>query len=319
MRFVIFGAGAMGSLFAAHIARTGAETWVCDKWREHIHAIRSQALVVKRDGAESAIPVRATTDPAEPGTADVLMLFVKYNQTREALAAARPLVGPRTVLLTLQNGLGNVELIGEAFPENRIIYGFTTLTSELLGPGRIEASYAGQGETYVWAQDGTRDAGLESLRALFEKGGINAIIAPDIELMIWKKLVVNCCLNTLCAITGLSVGELSDRAESWPLLESVADEIVAVAGRKGIGLERGQAHAFLRTVAHEARSHFPSMLIDVKNRRQTEIECLNGAILREAARLGIAVPLNRTLYSLVRIIESSYCAEIVTGRGSNGD
>lgn len=306
MRFVIVGAGAMGSLFAAHLARTEAETWICDKWREHIDVIRSNGLVVKHDGVETVVPLRATTDPAEPGIGDVLMLFVKYHQTREALAAARPLVGPRTALVTLQNGLGNVELLREAFPENRIVYGFTTLTSELLGPGRIEASYAGRGETCFWAQDGRLDAGLDALHALFERGGINAIIAPDIELMIWKKLVVNCCLNTLCAITGLSVGELSERPESWPVLEGAANEIVAVAGRKGIALERSQAHAFLRSVAHEARNHFPSMLIDVKNRRQTEIECLNGAILREAAHLRIAAPFNRTLYSLVRIIESSY-------------
>jgi 2-dehydropantoate 2-reductase len=306
MRFVIVGAGAMGSLFAAHVAGTEAETWVCDKWEEHIQVIQSNGLAVKHEGVENTIRLRATTDPAEPGIADVLMLFVKYNQTREALAAARPLIGPRTVLFTLQNGLGNVELIRDAFPQNRIFYGFTTLTSELLGPGRIEASYAGRGETYFWAQDGRRDAELEAVRALFEKGGINAIVAPDIELMIWKKLIVNCCLNTLCAITGLSVGKLSDRAESWPVLEGVADEIVAVAGRKGIPLEPAEAHEFLRSVAHEARSHFPSMLIDVRHRRQTEIECLNGAIVREAARLGIAAPFNRSLYSLVRIIESSY-------------
>lgn len=304
MRFVIVGAGAMGSLFAAHVARTEAEIWVCDKWKEHIEAIRSHGLVVRRDGAEAAVRLRATSDPGEPDTADIVMIFVKYIQTRDALRAMRPLVGPRTALLTLQNGLGNVELIREAFPENRVFYGFTTLTSELLGPGRIEASYAGRGETYLWAQDGSRDAELEALRSLLESGDINAIIAPDIELMIWKKLIVNCCLNTLCAITGLSVGQLADNAESWPVLEGVADEIVAVATRKAIPLDSAQAHEFLRSVAHEARSHFPSMLIDVKECRQTEIECLNGAIIREAAKFGIPTPFNWTLYSLIRIIES---------------
>jgi len=305
MRFVIVGAGAMGSLFASHLARTDAETWVLDPWEDHIRAIRESGLRVLREGRESTVRLRATSDAAQPGPADVVMVFVKYGQTREALAGARPLVGQRTVLLTLQNGLGNVELIREAFPANRIFYGFTTLTSELLGSGRIEASYAGRGETYFWAEDGRRDAELDALRSLLEAAGINAIVAPDIELMIWKKLIVNCSLNTLCAITGLSVGQLSDRPESWPVLEGVADEIVALAGRKGIPLEREQAHAFLRSVAHEARGHFPSMLIDVKNRRPTEIECLNGAVLREAVRLGIAVPFNRTLYSQVRIIESS--------------
>jgi 2-dehydropantoate 2-reductase len=308
MRFVILGAGAMGSLFASHLARTEAETWVCDRWEEHVGAIRAGGLRVKQERSESAIPLRATTDPSEPGRADVVMVFVKYNQTREALAAARPLVGPDTVLLTLQNGLGNVEAIREIYPQNRIFYGLTTLTSELLGPGRIEASYAGRGETFLWAHDGRRDSQLEAIRDLLANGGVNVVLAPDIELVIWKKLIVNCCLNTLCAITRLPVGRLAEHAEAWPVLEGVADEIVALAGGKGIALERAQAHVFLRSVAHEARNHFPSMLVDVQHRRATEIECLNGAILREAQRQGVEAPFNRTLYSIIRMIEDTYAA-----------
>ena len=308
MRFVILGAGAMGGLFASHVARTDVEAWVCDRWAEHIAAIRERGLIVRREGAESAVRLRATTDPAAPGVADVLMVWVKYNQTREALSAARALVGPKTVVVTLQNGLGNVDLIRELFPANRIFYGLTTLTSELLGPGRIEASYAGKGDTSLWALDGRRDAELEKVCELFNQSGIDAVLAPDIELTIWKKLIVNCCLNTLCAITGLPVGALAERKDSWPLLEGLADEIVAVAQKKGIPLERPAAHVFLRSVAREARSHFPSMLIDVRARRPTEIECLNGAILREAARLGVDAPYNRSMYSLIRVIEGSYGA-----------
>lgn len=304
MRCVILGAGAMGSLFAAHLGRTDAETWVCDPWAEHIAAIRKNGLCLKRSGKETRVPLRATTDPAEPGVADVLMLWVKYHQTRRALANAGPLVGPSSVIVTLQNGLGNVELIRERFPGSRVFYGLTTLTSELLGPGRVEASYAGRGETSFWALDGRRDAALEAFQALLTRAGIHALIAPDIELTIWKKLVVNCCLNTVCAITGLAVGPLTARAEAWPLLEGVADEIVALAAARGIPLGREAAHAYLRSVAHEARAHEPSMLIDVRHRRPTEIECLNGAILRECERRGIPAPFNRAVYSLIKVIEA---------------
>ena len=306
MRWAIVGAGAMGSLFASHLARAGTEVWACDSWAEHVAALRQGGLRVVREGSETVVRPRATTDPAEPGTVDVLMVFVKYRQTPHALRSARPLVGPSTVLVTLQNGLGNVELIREAYPDNRVVFGFTTLTSELLGPGRIEASYAGRGETYLWPADGRHDAAVDRVCAALERAGIHSIVAPQIELMIWKKLIVNCCLNTVCAITGLPVGALCDRPESWPLLEGLADEIVAVAARKGIALDRVQAHSFLRSVAEEARSHYPSMLVDVRHKRQTEIECLNGAVLREAARLGIDAPFNRAIYSLIRVLESSY-------------
>jgi 2-dehydropantoate 2-reductase len=304
MRCVILGAGAMGSLFAAHLARTDAETWVCDPWAEHIDAIRRGGLRVTREGVETSLPLQATTDPGEPGAADVLMLWVKYHQTARALESAAPLVGPSTVIVTLQNGLGNVELVRERFPASRVLYGLTTLTSELLGPGRIEASYAGRGETSFWSLDGRRDAQMEAVRDLLERAGIHAIIAPDIEVTIWKKLVVNCGLNTLCAITGLTVGGLAERPEAWALLDGIADEIVALAEARGIPLGRAAAHEYLRWVAHEARAHEPSMLIDVRHRRPTEIECLNGAILRECDRRGIAAPYNRAVYSLIKVLEA---------------
>jgi 2-dehydropantoate 2-reductase len=306
MKWAVVGAGAMGSLFVSHLARAGAEVWACDPWKEHVAAMRERGLRVLHEGADSVLHPRATSDPAEAGIADVVIVFVKYNQTRDALRSARPLVGPQTILLTLQNGLGNVELIREAFPDNRVLFGFTTLTSELLGPGHIEASYAGRGETYFWPADGQRDAGVEAVREGLEAAGIHSLLEPRIELMIWKKLIVNCCLNTVCAVTGLPVGKLCDRPESWPLLEGLADEIVAVASRRKIPLDRAQAHTFLRSVAEEARGHYPSMLVDVKHRRQTEIECLNGAVLREAERLGIDAPMNRAIYSLIRVLESSY-------------
>jgi len=305
MRCVIVGAGAMGSLFAAHLARTEAQTWVCDPWAEHIAAIRRDGLRVRREGAETSVPLRATTDPREPGVADFVMLWVKYHQTARALEGAAPLVGPSTVIVTLQNGLGNVELVRERFPANRVFYGLTTLTSELLGPGHIEASYAGRGETSFWSLDGRRDAQMVALHALLNQAGINTLIAPDIEVTIWKKLVVNCGLNTLCAITGLNVGRLAGQPEAWRLLDGIADEIVALAAARGIALGREAAHAYLRSVADQARAHEPSMLIDVRHRRPTEIECLNGGVLRECDQRGIPAPCNRAVYSLIKVIEAN--------------
>ena len=232
--------------------------------------------------------------------------MVKFNQTKAAIEAAGAMIGPDTLIVTLQNGLGNVDLIRSVYPANPIAFGLTTLTSELLGPGRIEASYAGHGETYFWLADGAPTASVTHFCALLVESGVNAMLAPDIELRIWKKLIVNCCLNMLCAATGLPVGPLVDRPEAWPLLDGIANEIVAVAERKGILLGRDTAHEFLRNVAAETRTHLPSMAVDVLNRRQTEIECLNGAVLRECERFGIPAPYNASIYALIRIIENSY-------------
>lgn len=306
MKIGVIGAGAMGSLFASHLADGGADVWAFDQWRDHIEAIKARGLVVRRSGVERSIGMNATTDAGAAGLCDVVLVMVKYHQTDAAVRAAAPMIGPDTTIVTLQNGLGNVEQIAAVHPHNRVAFGLTTLTCEMLGPGRIEASYSNRGETYLWPADRRPNAAIVPFCAILDAGGINAAPAPDIELRIWKKLIVNCCLNTMCAVAGLPVGELTAQPDAWPLLDGVAGEISAVALAKGIPLDRETALAFLRQVGEEARAHYPSMLIDVRNRRPTEIVCLNGAVLREAEALGIAAPCNQALYSMIRVIESTY-------------
>ena len=310
MKIGIIGAGAMGSLFAAHLVDGGAEVWAYDQWREHIEAIKATGLIVKRAGTERSIKVNATTRAADAGPCNAVLVMVKYHQTAPAVRAATAMISPATTIITLQNGLGNVEIISSAFPNNKIVFGLTTLTCEMMAPGRIEASYSNRGETYVWPADGQPNDAIELFCAHLNRGGVNATVAPDIELRIWKKLIVNCCLNTMCAITGLSVGKLIDQPTSWPLLYGVADEISTVAAAKGIPLGAELARNFLHQVAEEARAHYPSMMIDVRQRRQTEIECLNGAILREASARGIAAPCNQAMYSIINAIENAYAERV---------
>src|SRR4051794_39141840 len=158
MRIAIIGAGAMGSLFASQLADAGAGVWAFDKWREHVDSIRCRGLIVQRDGVERSVAIQATTDAAEAGVCDVAMVFVKFGQTAAAMADARPIIGAETTIVTLQNGIGNLEIIEEAYPGNPIAFGLTTLTCELLGPGHIEASYKGPGETYLSPRAGAANA-----------------------------------------------------------------------------------------------------------------------------------------------------------------
>lgn len=303
MKIAIIGAGAMGSLFATHLADAGADIWAFDVWQEHVDAMRRDGLSVHRDGASRIIKLHATSEPADAGACDVAMVFVKFGQTAQAVQAARPMVAPATTIVTLQNGIGNIELIQHAYPDNPLAFGLTTLTCELLRPGHIEASYKGKGETYLWPRSGIPNAVMEGLVALLNKGGVNASVEPGIELKIWKKLVVNCCLNTLCAITNQNVGEAVTAPEVWPLLDGVADEIAAAAQARKISLTSADARGFLRSVAEEARTHEPSMLIDVRNGRRTEIDCLNGAVLRICEQHAIPAPYNRALLAMIRAIE----------------
>jgi 2-dehydropantoate 2-reductase len=300
LKIAVIGAGAMGSLFAGYLAKSNLDVWAYDIWKEHIDAIQNGGLRMTRRQKAQQVRLKATSDPSEPGQADLVLIFVKYGHTRKALQNSLPMIGPDTLILTLQNGIGNIEILCELIPENRILFGLTTLTSELVGPGHIEESFQGRGETYFWPLGGKVTDAVKQVNALFNQAGIHTEISADVELRIWKKLIVNTCYNSLCAITHLKVGDLIDQNEAWPILKGVVSEIVEIAQKKGIKLNKNEALEFLQQVGEEARLHFPSMLVDVNHKRKTEIECLNGAVIREGKKLGIAARTNEVLYDLVQ-------------------
>ena len=311
MKIVVIGTGAMGSLFAGYFAENNLDVWAYDVWKEHIAAIQNHGLRMTRRQQVQQVRLKATSDPTDPGQVDLVLIFVKYGHTRQALQNSLPMIGPNTLVLTLQNGIGNVEILREEIPDDRILYGLTTLTSELVGPGHIEESFQGQGETYFWPLCGKVNDAIKQVGALFNQAGIHSEISADVELRIWKKLIINTCYNTLSAITHLKVGDLIDQDETFPILKGAVSEIVKIAQKKGIRLEESEALDFLEQVGEEARLHVPSMLVDVNHKRKTEIECLNGAVIREGKKLGVATHTNEVLYNLVRIIESTYDNQVI--------
>ena len=306
MKIAVVGAGAMGSLFAGYLSGHDIDVWVYDVWQEHINAIKENGLRMTRNDNSRNVVLRATIDPTEPGQMDLVIIFVKYLHTRKAIQNSLPMIGSHTLVLTLQNGIGNVEILQEKIPEARILFGLTTLTSELLGPGHIEESFQGQGDTFFWPLKGMVDPQIDHVCTLFNKAGIHTEISPDVQLRIWKKLIVNACYNTLSAILHLKVGDIIDQPEVWPLLKGVAAEIVKVAQKKEIQMDKKEAIHFLEQVGEEARLHVPSMLVDANRKQKTEIESLNGAIVREAERFGIEVPYNRAVCAIVRTLEETY-------------
>ncbi len=304
MKIAIVGAGAMGSLFAGYLAKTTAEVWIYDIWKEHIEAINKDGLCITNGKKSDRVRLDATSDPKVPGIADLLIIFVKHADTRQAVQDARCMVGPSTAVLTLQNGIGNVEIIQGIIPDDQILFGFTTLPSELLGPGRINDSAGGKGATYFWPLTGEPNLRIKRIASVFNEAGIHTEISAEIELFIWKKLVVNCVWGTLSAVTRLKVGDLMNLAPL--LIEGLITEIVHVAQTKGIALEKQTAWDFLQKVGEEGRDHVPSMLADILNSRKTEINALNGAVALEGERLGIATPFNSTMCGLIKAMEESY-------------
>jgi 2-dehydropantoate 2-reductase len=306
MKIAVVGAGAMGSLFGGRLAEGGQDVWLVDVWREHVDAIRAGGLACTEQGETRRIAVRATTRPDEIGPVELVIVLVKHNETAQAIRDAAPVIDGRTVVLSLQNGLGNVDLIRAAVPEGQVVMGLTTLTSVVRGPGHIEANFLGRGETYVWPVTGVVSDGLRRGVAAMNEARLYTEISPDAELRIWRKLVVNAGVTALSAAVRLSIGDIAAHANAREILDATTREIVEVAQKKRIPLSYADAIAYLYDVSAQAKDHIGSMTVDVSSRRRTEIEAISGAVVREGARVGVPTPANRFVYNMIRIIEDTY-------------
>ena len=305
MKVAILGAGAMGCLYGGMLAEAGHEVVLVDVWQDHVEALNTSGLVIEESGQERRIEnLRAVTRPSEAGVCDLVVVFVKATLTEQAMREALCLVGERTMVLTLQNGLGNVEKLNAAAGAPHVVAGTTGHGSTLLGPGRIR--HAGKGETIIGEQSGERSERIAALASAFERAGIVTKISENVMGLIWTKLIVNVGINALTAVTGLKNGQLVDYPETEALMREAIDEASAVAKAKGIRFEVDDPFEHTRSIARKTAGNRSSMLQDVLNKRRTEISVINGAVVEEGERLGIAVPVNTVLTRLISVREKTY-------------
>jgi len=293
----------MGSLFGGLLTLSREEVWLVDIWEDHIQALVSTGLTVEEGGRKQTIPVHATKEVASIGKADLILFFVKAYHTEKAVSDALVLQKEDTVFLTLQNGLGNEEAICKQVDPKKVILGVTNQGATLLGPGRIR--HAGWGKTYIGELDGKVTPQVTQIARLFTKAGIESEVSLNIQGLVWNKLFINVGINAVAALTGLKNGRLLDYPETLRLMEALVSEAVAVARKKGIPIERNPIET-VKAVAEATRENRCSMGQDFDNRRKTEIDAINGAVVREAERLGIAVPHNQMITDLVKVIEKTF-------------
>ncbi|TAK29629.1 MAG: 2-dehydropantoate 2-reductase [Chloroflexota bacterium] len=310
MRIAVMGAGAMGSAFGGLLAQSGQDVWLIDAWKEHVEAISKDGLRISEGGKLSTINAQATDDPSRVGPVDLVLLFVKSCDTAPAMRDALPTIGPATHVLTVQNGLGNVEKIGEVVSVDRIFYGMTTLASDLKGPGQVELSNVTRGQVYMHQANKKTSEPLLRVADVLTTAGIHTEVSDNIDWLIWKKLVISLIFNTIPAITRLRVGDVAGSPEAADLVRGVVSEAVQIANRKGVMLTLDEALSYLQEVARVSTEHVPSMLQDVLRKRRTEIDANNGAIVAEGEKYGIPTPYNKAVTHLVRTIETSYSRQV---------
>lgn len=308
MKISIIGSGAMGSLFGGRLSLAGQEVVLYDVYREHVDAINALGLSIE-DAATGEVTVvhpKASANPAAVAGSDVLIIFVKSTATAEAAAQFKSFAKPGTIALTLQNGLGNEEILRNYFGASGTAAGVTSQGATFLGPGKIR--HAGKGPTHMAMSDGD-SVKLAKLAEALSAAGFETYVDKDVANMVWSKLLINVGINALTGILNLKNGQLLDYEDVKSLMAGLVNEAIAVAKARGVRLSYEDPVATVYDVALKTGANTSSMLQDFQKNRQSEIDFMNGAIVREAQALGIPVPLNDAMTRLVRTMDRIHTAK----------
>jgi 2-dehydropantoate 2-reductase len=301
LTIAVLGAGAMGCYFGGRLALHGASVVLVDIDKVRLDTIARDGLRIADDDGDRRVALRTSFAAALREPVELVIVFTKGMHTEAAIQSVRHLIGEATWALTLQNGLGNPETIATVVPPGRIAIGVTDLPADLEAPAYVRSH--GSGAIRLWSMDGNPSERLSAIAALLDDAGLRCSAGPGIATDIWEKAAFNAALNALAAITRRPVGGL-DNTPGRAIATAIVDEAVAAAAARGIPVERTRILAKIAFALAQHRGHQPSMLQDVLAGRPTEIDSINGAIVRAAEQAGLSAPVNRTLLQLVRLIET---------------
>lgn len=298
MNIGILGAGAMGQLFGARLQLAGNNVIFIDAAAGTIEALNRHGITLTTDGHTEHTTARAGTarDFTEP--LELVVVFTKGFHTSAAVESIRHLIDKRSMGLTLQNGLGNADILAREFGAERTWIGITDFPADLERPGIIGTSSGGN--VRLGPLTGSLKPETDDLTATLNAARLNATSDPDIHETIWEKIAFNAALNTLSAVTGQTVGEIGSNEEARRIVDRVLNESIAVAQAQGITPQRERVEAALQNAYKHHKDHKTSMLQDRQAGRPTEIDVIGGAVVRLGQETGIPTPVLWTLSSLAR-------------------
>jgi len=303
VKICIVGCGAVGSLFAGHLAQLeGVEVHAYDLDHAHVAAINRDGLRLTGN-ADLIGQVTATDDPATLPACDFGIVATKGYFTRAAIAATAPAFAERGYVCSVQNGVGNEEIIAEHV--ERVILGTTFPAGRVVAPGVVQMDTGGETSVGPFHQDPALMGAVRHLADLCTRSGMPTVAHEDARGAQWTKVIFNAATNPIGALTGLTHGQVCDQPEVRTLVSRLATEGVTVAAALEIALD-SDPEELIDHAARVAYDHRSSMLQDATARRRTEIDFLNGGICRFGSQCGVPTPLNETIVALVKGLESSY-------------
>ncbi len=294
----------MGSVYAALLADAGNEVLAIDRWEEHVEAMNAGGLHVEGASGDRTVKVAASTAPPA-GPVDMIVVAVKAADAAAAAEAARPLLGPETLVVTIQNGLGSAEGVAAALGADRLMVGIAGgFGASFKGPGHVH--HNGMKTIRMGAYAGLPYDRVEAAVQVWRDAGFAAEPARDIAVMQWEKLICNVAYSAPCTLTGLTIGQVMEDPDMGPISRAAATEAWEVARAAGIALTIEDPVDHVRTFGAAIPNAKPSLLLDFEAGRRGEIDFINGAIPREAEKLGRRAPVNATLVGLVRFRERGF-------------
>lgn len=300
MRIAIIGAGNIGSLYGANLAKIGAEVVLLDVWAEHLERIRGSGLAVEGLHGDFTVHPEVAPDPLAMDRVDVALICVNGYNTQSAAYSAEAILQPDGFAVTLQNGLGNLEVLSAVLGADRVVPGLTFHSAEILEPGRV--NHTNQGATYLGELHGRRTPRLLALERWLKQAGMDPVLEEDILATIWGKFVHNCAINALCAVTRLVPGQIRLVPELDELQTQVVEETLALVRAKGIVLPQEDPLKKIKVYC-AGKFHRASMVQHLARGSRTEIDSLNGYVVRESRKLGLAAPANDALTKIIRGLE----------------
>jgi 2-dehydropantoate 2-reductase len=302
---ILGGGGAMGGLIGGSLQEAGNNVTLVDVSREAVDTINTKGLTIEQKSGESRnIKVRASSDPSSLGTMDYIINFVKCYHTENAVHSARPMIGDKTTVLTLQNGWGNAPKIANIVGEEKVLVGVSYHSATLAEPGKV--LHTGKGMTYVGELNGQPSERLKKITDALASSGLDVTPTGNVLKVVWSKLALNACTLPTSALLRFYAHQLVEHEGTLELMRCILREVVAVAHAQNIEMDDDERWEAITNLLKKAVGGKASMLQDVEKSRRTEIDVINGAIVEAGKRASIPTPYNTTMVYMVKSLEETF-------------
>ena len=302
VKIAVVGAGAMGSVYAGLLASAGHEVWAIDRREDLVEAIRDRGLRVEGASGDRTVRIDATTDPADAGEAELVVLATKAMDATAAAESARPLVGPATLVLSIQNGLGGPDAAAAVLGDDRVAVGVVGgFGASVVAPGHVH--HHGMELVRLGERSGPVTPRIETVADVWRQAGFTVRTYDDVDRLVWEKLVCNVAFSGTCSVLGRTIGDVIADEHAWSVASQCAVEAYEVARALEIELGFDDPVAYVRAFGLAMPGAKPSMLLDLEAGRPTEVDFINGAIPRAGVGVGVVAPFNEAVSALVRALE----------------